>query len=113
MPEWDVPPDPVIRELQAGMRTEAGVREVADNLDADGQEGRARVIRRDLEAFLLMADMTQMWCGARSAQGTICERERGHGGCHEAFVEGDSRRWWGDARWAPWEWIVYEWETGH
>ena len=51
-------------------------------------------------------------CGSRSAQGTICAREPGHTGCHEAFIEGDSRRWWGDSRWAPWEWMVYEFETG-
>jgi len=49
-------------------------------------------------------------CGAVSNQGTVCERApHAEGdGCHEAFVDGDSRRWWGDARWAPWEWIVYE-----
>jgi hypothetical protein len=28
----------------------------------------------------------------------VCARERGHIGCHEAFVEGDSRRWWGDMK---------------
>lgn len=59
-------------------------------------------------------DLTQATvalCGARSAQGSICERQPGHGGCHEAWIDGDSRRWWGDARWAPWEWIAYEFET--
>lgn len=58
-----------------------------------------------------LTKVTVALCGAQSAQGTICEREPGHGGCHEAFIDGDSRRWWGDARWAPWEWIVYEFET--
>jgi hypothetical protein len=61
-----------------------------------------------------MSEDTVAMCGARSAQGTVCERPpHAEGdGCHEAFVGGDSRRWWGDARWAPWEWIVYEFETG-
>jgi hypothetical protein len=39
-----------------------------------------------------------MICGARSRQGTVCERERGHVGCHEAYVDGDGRRWWGEMR---------------
>lgn len=36
-------------------------------------------------------------CGAWSAQGSRCTREPEHAGCHEALIDGDSRRWWGDA----------------
>lgn len=39
-----------------------------------------------------------MICWARSAQGHRCAREAGHVGCHEVYVDGDGRRWWGDAR---------------
>jgi len=35
-----------------------------------------------------------MICDGRSNEGTICERVMGHEGCHEGFVDGDSRRWW-------------------
>lgn len=51
-------------------------------------------------------------CDAVSMQGNACQREREHVGCHEALIDGDSRRWWGDARWAPWEWITYDWTVG-
>lgn len=37
-------------------------------------------------------------CGAMSRQGNTCAREPGHIGCHEVYVEGDGRRWWGDTR---------------
>ena len=35
-------------------------------------------------------------CQAQSREGSVCEREHRHEGCHEQFVDGDSRRWWGD-----------------
>lgn len=37
-------------------------------------------------------------CGALSRQGNFCERPENHEGCHEAGIDGDSRRWWGDVR---------------
>lgn len=43
-----------------------------------------------------------MSCGARSAQGNVCARDARHRGCHEVYVDGDGRRWWGDARWGLW-----------
>jgi hypothetical protein len=42
-------------------------------------------------------------CDAESAQGNVCAREKGHVGCHEVYVDGDGRRWWGDARFPPFE----------
>lgn len=45
-------------------------------------------------------------CEALSNQGTKCARIPGHVGCHERYVDGDGRRWWGDSRTeahdAPW-----------
>jgi hypothetical protein len=35
-------------------------------------------------------------CGAISRQGNVCAREQGHEGCHEVYVDGDGRRWWGE-----------------
>ncbi len=58
-----------------------------------------------------LTQVTMALCGAQSKQGTICIREKDHGGCHEGIRDDDLSRWWGDARWAPWEWIVYEFEN--
>lgn len=35
-----------------------------------------------------------MKCDGRSNEGNVCERDLGHVGCHEAWIDGDSRRWW-------------------
>ena len=57
-----------------------------------------------LRDWMPIADLR---CGALSKRGVQCGRIEGHGGRHEAYIGGDGP-WWGDARWAPWEWIVYE-----
>jgi hypothetical protein len=55
-------------------------------------------------------------CTAVSAQGTRCQRPPRHGGCHEGAVDGDLRRWWGDASTeglaAPDGWVVLDDGTG-
>jgi hypothetical protein len=33
-------------------------------------------------------------CESVSIEGNRCEQNRSHVGCHEAMVDGDSRRWW-------------------
>jgi len=37
-------------------------------------------------------------CRALSRQGNFCARPKDHDGCHEAFIDGDGRRWYGDIR---------------
>lgn len=40
-------------------------------------------------------------CGAVSRQYSVCAREKGHDGCHEVYIDGDGRRWYGDMREYP------------
>lgn len=42
--------------------------------------------------------MSELFCEALSAQGNVCTRPPEHEGCHETYVDGDGRRWYGDMR---------------
>lgn len=44
------------------------------------------------------AERPQEPCKAISRQGNVCARPEHHDGCHEVYVDGDGRRWWGDVR---------------
>lgn len=60
--------------------------------------------RHRLDEFAFM-DFDRVWgglpapcpgvCRAVSRQGNVCARPVGHIGCHEVYVDGDGRRWWG------------------